>query len=128
MTDETAEIQRNPVAEGYAQHSSPQRNSTLNPSTSGEIDDVFSLFKTYLENRLDQKGQELAAKQKINLQAENFKFKGDQKQFVFNAELEELVGRIGESNASRSQESDTINRAGQIAVAQEAETDQACRF
>ena len=33
------------------------------------------------------------------MQAEKFKFKSNQKQFVFNAELEELVGKIKEANA-----------------------------
>ena len=62
---------------------------------------MFSLFKTYLENRLEQKGKELEEKQKIDLQAEKFKFKSNQKQFVFNAELEELVGKINEANAQK---------------------------
>ena len=48
-----------------------------------------------------QKGKELEVKQKIDLQAKNFKFKGNQKQFVFNAELEELAGKIKEANAQR---------------------------
>ena len=60
-----------------------------------------SLFKTYLENRLEQKGKELEEKQKIDLQEEKFKFKSNQKQFVFNAELEELVGKIKEANAQK---------------------------
>ena len=56
---------------------------------------MFSLFKTYLETRSEQKGKELEGKQKIDLQAKKFKFKGNQKQFVFNAELEDLAGKIG---------------------------------
>ena len=62
---------------------------------------MFSLFKTYLETRSEQKGKELEGKQKIDLQAEKFKFKGNQKQFVFNAELEDLAGKIKEANAQR---------------------------
>ena len=76
-------------------------NPPTDPPTSQGIDEVFSLFKTYLENRLEQKGKELEEKQKIDLQAEKFKFKSNQKQFVFNAELEELVGKIKEANAQK---------------------------
>ena len=76
-------------------------NPPTDPPTSQGIDEVFSLFKTYLENRLEQKGKELEEKQKIDLQAEKFKFKSNQKQFVFNADLEELVGKIKEVNAQK---------------------------
>ena len=62
---------------------------------------MFSHFKTYLETRLEQKGKELEDKQKIDLQVEKFKFKGNQKQFVFNAELEELAEKIKEANAQK---------------------------
>ena len=50
---------------------------------------------------MEQKGKELEDKQKIDLQAEKFKFKGNQKQFVFNAEFEELAGKINEANAQK---------------------------
>ena len=39
-------------------------NPPTDPPTSQGIDEVFSLFKTYLENRLEQKGKELEEKQK----------------------------------------------------------------
>jgi len=73
---------------------------TDHPTGQG-IDEAFSLFKTHLETRLEQKGKELEEKQKIDLQAEKFKFKSNQKQFVFNAELEELVEKIKEANAQK---------------------------
>ena len=38
---------------------------------------------------------------KIDLQAEKFKFKSNEKQFVFNAELGELVGKIKGANAQK---------------------------
>ena len=65
---------------------------------------MFSLLKIYLETRLEQKGKELEDKQKIDLQAEKFKFRGNQKQFVFNAEFEELAGKIKEANAQKDHE------------------------
>ena len=39
-------------------------NPPTDPPTSQGIDEVFSLFKTYLENSLEQKGKELEEKQK----------------------------------------------------------------
>ena len=39
-------------------------NPPTYPSTSQGIDEVFSLFKTYLENRLEQKGQRARRKTK----------------------------------------------------------------
>ena len=60
-----------------------------------------SLSLRRLETRLEQKGKELEDKPKIDLQAEKFKFRSNQKQFVFNAELEELVGKIKEANVQK---------------------------
>ena len=74
-----------------------KRPATIN------FEEVFSL-KIYLETRLEQKGKELEDKQKIDLQAEKFKFRGNQKQFVFNAEFEELAGKIKEANAQKDHE------------------------
>ena len=50
---------------------------------------------------MEKKGKELEGTQKIDLQAEKFKFRGNQKQFVFNAELKELAGKIKDANAQR---------------------------
>ena len=57
------------------------------------------ILKTVWNRRA--KKPKLEEKQKIDLQAEKFKFKSNQKQFVFNAELEELVGKIKEANAQK---------------------------
>ena len=101
---------RQPQSNGLVTHGEPiyitqeqdiPNNPPTDPPTSQGIDEVFSLFKTYLENRLERKGKEIEEKQKIDLQAEKFKFKSNQKQFVFNAELEELVGKIKEANAQK---------------------------
>ena len=78
---------------------------------------MFSLFKN-LSTRLEQKGKELEDKQNIDYQSGKFKFKSDQKQFVFNAELEESVGKIKEANTQRDQKK----------VAQDTEAYQACRL
>ena len=42
-------------------------NPPTDPPTSQGIDEVFSLFKTYLENRLEKKGKGLEEKQKKSI-------------------------------------------------------------
>ena len=76
-------------------------NPPIDLPTSQGFEEVSSLFKTYLETRLEKNGKELEGVQKIDLQAEKLKFRGNQKQFVFNAELEELAGKIQDANAQR---------------------------
>ena len=51
-------------------HEQPDINSNppTDPSTSQGFEEVFSLFKIYLETRLEQKGKELEDNQKIDLQ------------------------------------------------------------
>ena len=98
-------------------------NPAIDPPTPQGFEEVFSLFKTNLETRLEQKGKELEGKQKIDLQAEKFKFKGNQKQFVFNAELEELAGKIKEANAQRDHKkvAQLTDQTKSLHVAQEPE-------
>ena len=103
-------------------------NPPTDPPTSQGIDEVFSLFKTYLENRLEQKGKELEEKQKIDLQAEKFKFKSNQKQFVFNAELEELKKNQRSKRPEGSQEGGSLNGSSQSSVAQGTEAYQTRRL
>ena len=76
-------------------------NPPIDLPTSQGFEEVSSLFKTYLETRLEKNGKELEGVQKIDLQAEKLKFRGNQKQFVFNAEVEELAGKIQDANAQR---------------------------
>lgn len=73
---------------------------------------------------MEKKGKELEEKRKIDLRAEKFKFKSNQKQLVFNAELEELVGKIKEANAQKDHKKVTqlIDQARSLfSVAQETE-------
>ena len=48
----------------------------IDPPTPQGFEELFSFFKTYLETRLEHKGQELEGKQKIVLQAEKFSCAG----------------------------------------------------
>ena len=67
------------------------------------VDEVFSMFKVYLLSQLEEKGKQYQAKASIEKQATEFKFKGNRKQFEFNAQVDELMSRIAD-NADDSQE------------------------
>ena len=62
---------------------------------------------------MEQKGKKLKYEQKIDLQAEKFIFKSNQKQFVSNAKLEEMTGQIKEANTQKDPKV-TINRPSQM--------------
>ena len=58
------------------------------------IDQVFTMFKTYRTSQLEEKGNQLENKAAIEKQATEFKYKGNRKQFEFNAELDEILSHI----------------------------------
>ena len=51
------------------------------------MNQVFSLFKDYLENQLETKTKEIEKKTKIDKEVVQLKFRGNQKQFELNAAL-----------------------------------------
>ena len=52
------------------------------------VNEVFSMFKTYLESKLDEKTKQLESKSKMDKQVTQMKFKGNQKQFELNAQID----------------------------------------
>ena len=56
------------------------------------------MLKSYLEDKLEDKDKRYQEKAKVDKQASKLKSKGNQKQFEFNAELEDLFCRIFESD------------------------------
>ena len=58
------------------------------------VNQVFNMFKGYLTSQLEEKGHELQNKATIEKQATELKYKGNRKQFEFNAELDEILTRI----------------------------------
>ena len=76
-------------------------NPPIDLPTSQGFEEVSSIFKTYLATLWRRRAKSSKVHKKIDLQAEKFKFRGNQKQFVFNAELEELAGKIKDANAQR---------------------------
>ena len=58
------------------------------------VNQVFSLFKTYLASQLEEKRKQLEGKWKVVKEAAEFKFKGNRKQFKPNAQLDHMFGQI----------------------------------
>ena len=58
------------------------------------VDEVFSMFKSYLEVKLEEKGKQLESKSKLDKQVTQMKFKGNQKQFEHNAEMDAIFDRM----------------------------------
>ena len=48
---------------------------------SAAVDQVFSMFKDYLEKKLEDKGKQIEQKSKIDKEVVQLKYKGNQKQF-----------------------------------------------
>ena len=62
------------------------------------VQQVFGLFKDYLATQLDTQGKKLESKQKIDKETVELKYKGNQKQFRVNAELENILEQIQTAN------------------------------
>ena len=58
------------------------------------VNEVFSMFKTYLESKLDEKTKQLGLKSNLDEQVTQMKFKGNQKQFELNAQIDSVLDRI----------------------------------
>ena len=58
------------------------------------VNEVFSMFKTYLESKLDEKTKQLGLKSNLDMEVTQMKFKGNQKQFELNAQIDSVLDRI----------------------------------
>jgi len=61
---------------------------------SAAVDEEFSMFKDYLEKKLEDKGKQIELKSKIDKKVVQLKYKRNQKQFELNAELDPLIESI----------------------------------
>ena len=52
------------------------------------------MFKDYLETKLEVKGKQVEQKSKIDKEAVQLKYRGNQKQFELNAELDANIENI----------------------------------
>ena len=71
---------------------------TVEPAQNTElVTQVLSMFKGYLLSQLEQKGNQFQTKASIEKQVTEFKFKGNRKQFKFNAQVDKIISRIADN-------------------------------
>ena len=76
----------------------PSVPGTSNPGDWPVINEVFSMFKSYLEVKLDEKSKQIESKSKVDKQVPLMKFKGNQKQFEHNAQIDSIFDRLTSAN------------------------------
>ena len=95
--------------------SSVQLGEGSNQAGGPVVDQVFSLFKDYLQNQLETKTKEFEQKSKIDKEVVRLKYRGNQKQFELNAAIDSYLENI-ESETQQSQpSSDRIRSLAQDA-------------
>ena len=95
--------------------SSVQLGEGSNQAGGPVVDQVFSLFKDYLQNQLETKTKEIEQKSKIDKEVVRLKYRGNQKQFELNAAIDSFLESI-ESEIQQSQpSSDRIRSLAQDA-------------
>ena len=72
------------------------------------VNKVFSMFKTYLESKLDETTKQPESKSKLDKQVPPMKFKGNQKQFELNAQIDFVFDRIRSANDSENKQVDYL--------------------
>ena len=96
--------------------SSVQLGEGSNQAGGPVVDQVFSLFKDYLQNQLETKTKEIEQKSKIDKEVVRLKYRGNQKQFELNAAIDSFLESI-ESETQQSQpSSDRIRSLAQDAI------------
>ena len=86
-----SEINRNPTTAESSRRSNQTRSRT---AESPIVQDVFNMFKSYLEVKLEEKGKQIEGKPETDKQVGQLRFKGNRKQFEHNAKLESVLDRI----------------------------------
>ena len=84
--------------------SSEESSQPASTANSALAQQVFGLFKDYLSTQLDDKEKKIETKQKIDKETVELKFKGNQKQFKLNAELDSILDQIQTANAATCNE------------------------
>ena len=77
------------------------------------VDQVFSLFKDYLQNKQEVKTKEIEQKSKTDKEVVRLKYRGSQKQFELNAALDSILDSI-ESETQQSPHSKSRTGARQL--------------
>ena len=71
-----------------------QTSSGDSGGNSAAVDQVFSMFKDFLEKKLEDKGKQIEQRSKLDKEVVQLRFKGNQKQFELNAELDTIFESI----------------------------------
>ena len=56
------------------------------------------MFKSYLEDKLHEKSKEIESKSKVDKQVTLMKFRGNQRQFEHNAQIDSIFDRLTSTN------------------------------
>ena len=88
--------------EGESSASSTPSSQPGERATDTVVNQVFSLFKDYLKDQLETKTKEIEQKAKIDKEVVQLKFKGNQKQFELNAEIDSVL-EIIETESQRAE-------------------------
>jgi hypothetical protein len=67
------------------------REKTVADKDDEKISEVFNMFKTYLEEKIDEKGKQLELKGKTEKEIVQLNYKGNQKQYELNAKTDAIL-------------------------------------
>ena len=102
--------------------SSVQLGEGSNQAGGPVVDQVFSLFKDYLQNQLETKTKETEQKSKIDKEVVRLKYRGNQKQFELNAAIDSFLESIESETQQRPHSKSCTGR--KRTFAKEAKIDQ----
>ena len=77
-------------SESAAPGTSPREKAVADKDDE-RISEVFNMFKTYLEEKIDEKGKQLELKGKTEKEVVQLNYKGNQKQYKLNAKTEAIL-------------------------------------
>ena len=77
-------------------------SSKLSDESTGNdtVQQVFSMFKSYLEETFDKKGKQFEHKSMAEKEIVRLKYKGNRKQFELNAQIDLILDSIQTENQS----------------------------
>ena len=76
----------------------PLTQETLRQHDNPMVQEVFSMFKSYLEDRIDEKGKQIEQRGKTEKEVIQLNYKGNQKQYEMNATIEGILNDISRGN------------------------------
>ena len=85
------EFNRNPTTAESSRRPNQTRSRT---AESPIVQDVFNMFESYLEAKLEGKGKQIEGKSETDKEVSQLRFKGNKRQFEHNAKLDFVLDRI----------------------------------